>query len=102
MNLFGIGNMELIVVFVVATLVLGPNRMVDFARALGQFWGEAQRTLRSTIDAATVKLDEEPARRPTPPREPMSEPQESVARGSGDAADDEDDTADEDGGSGGR
>ncbi|MCH8973657.1 MAG: twin-arginine translocase TatA/TatE family subunit, partial [Chloroflexi bacterium] len=32
MNFFGVGNMELIVVLLVALLVLGPARMVDAAR----------------------------------------------------------------------
>jgi Sec-independent protein translocase protein TatA len=57
-NFFGIGNMELAFILIIATLVLGPARMVDIARNLGRFWGEAQRTLRAAADAATVKLDE--------------------------------------------
>ena len=58
MNLFGIGNMELLAILLVSMLVLGPARMVDTARSLGRFWNEAQRTLRSAADAATIKLDE--------------------------------------------
>jgi len=33
MNLFGVGNLEIIVILLVALLVLGPGRMVDAARS---------------------------------------------------------------------
>ena len=56
MNLFGIGNMELLVVLVVALLVLGPARMVDAARSVGKLWAEAQRTIRAAADAAKPHL----------------------------------------------
>ncbi len=61
MDLFGIGPLELVFVLLVATLVLGPARMVDLARNLGTYWREAQRLLRETADAATVKLDALPS-----------------------------------------
>jgi Sec-independent protein translocase protein TatA len=57
MDLFGIGPLELIWVLLVATIVLGPAKMVDLARNLGKFWREAQRLLRETADAATVGLN---------------------------------------------
>ncbi len=78
MNIFGIGNMELIVVLLVALLVLGPARMVDAARTVGKFWNEAQRTLRSVADTATAQLD---ARPPTEASEPEPGPEGSIARG---------------------
>ena len=80
MNFFGIGNMELIVVRLVALLVLGPARMVDAARTVGKFWNEAQRTLRSVADTATAQLD---ARPPAEASEPEPSPEGSVARGGG-------------------
>ena len=83
MNIFGIGNLELVVILVVALLVLGPGRMVDLARTLGRYWNEAQRTLRSMADAATVKLDEPPSI-DRPPREPVPGPDDAVARDGGD------------------
>ena len=79
MNLFGIGNFEIIVVLVVALLVLGPSRMVDMARTLGRYWNEAQRTLRTMADAATVKLDEPPSLNRVP-RDPVPGPEDTVAR----------------------
>ena len=57
MDFFGIGPLELALVLLVAIMVLGPARMVDMARSLGKFWGEAQRMLRETADAATARLD---------------------------------------------
>lgn len=57
MDLFGISPLELVAVLLVATMVLGPAKMVDMARNLGKLWREAQRMLRETADAATAGLD---------------------------------------------
>ena len=79
MNLLGIGNLELIMILLVALVILGPGRMVDAARATGKFWREAQRVLRAAADAATVDLD---ATKPaaSPPFEPIPGPRGSVSR----------------------
>lgn len=79
MNLFGIGNLELVWTLLIALIVLGPGRMVDAARALGKYWREAQHVLRAAADAATVNLDAPPPSR-TPPRDPLSQPDGAVAR----------------------
>jgi Sec-independent protein translocase protein TatA len=78
-NIFGIGNLELVVIMLVALMVLGPARMVEVARTLGKFWTEAQQTLRSVADAATTRLDEPPSLNRTP-AEPVTEPEDAVAR----------------------
>lgn len=83
MNFFGVGNMELIVVLLVALLVLGPARMVDAARTVGKFWNEAQRTLRSVADTATAQLDARPGAEGSEPEPSPEEPEGSVARGGG-------------------
>ena len=83
MNFFGVGNMELIVVLLVALLVLGPARMVDAARTVGKFWNEAQRTLRSVADTATAQLDARPGAEGSEPEPGPEEPEGSVARGGG-------------------
>ena len=80
MNIFGIGNLEIVVILVVALILLGPARMVDVARSMGRYWREAQHTLRSIADAATVKLDE-PLSTNAPPREPVPPPPDTVTRG---------------------
>ncbi len=82
MNLFGIGNLELLWVLIIALVVLGPGRMVEAARTAGKFWREAQHVLRAAADAATVDLDAPPPAR-TPPRDPLPEPEDAVARGAG-------------------
>jgi Sec-independent protein translocase protein TatA len=90
-NLFGIGNLELIAISVIALVVLGPNRIVDVARTLGKFWKEAQLTIRSLADAATVKLDEPAVIKPMTPT-PVPEPEGAVAResqGTGEESDED-------------
>ena len=73
MDFFGMGPLELAMVLLVGVLVLGPAKIVDVGRTLGKFWGEAQRLLRETADAATIRLDaplgqeEKPAKADEPP-----------------------------------
>ncbi|NRA07551.1 MAG: twin-arginine translocase subunit TatB [Myxococcales bacterium] len=72
--MFGIGMTELMVIFVIGLIVLGPKRLPDLARSLGRSLAEFRRTssdLRQEfMDVAEearidpVRLDE-----PTPPRE---------------------------------
>ena len=81
-NLFGIGNLELVAILVVALMILGPGKMVETARTLGKFWAEAQRTLRSVADAATVRLDEPPSLG-KPASDPVAGPEDAVARPGG-------------------
>ena len=80
MNLFGIGNLELLWVLVIALIVLGPARMVDAAKTAGKFWREAQHVLRATADAATVEFDAPPPAG-APPRNPAPAPEDAVPRG---------------------
>ena len=53
-----IGPMELIVIFIVALLVIGPNKLPDYARKLGQAVREftkATESLKSEIQEEVVK-----------------------------------------------
>ena len=59
--MFGIGPVELIVVFVVATLIFGPGKIPEFARQLGQFvrsfrkvTGEMTREFTKALDAENL------------------------------------------------
>ena len=54
--MFGIGFSELILIFVVALLVLGPKRLPEVAKTLGRFYRE----IRSTVDEVKEVIVEEP------------------------------------------
>ena len=43
MNIFGVGGLELLVILVIAMLVLGPTRLVDYTRSLGRISREFRR-----------------------------------------------------------
>ncbi len=41
--MFGIGFGELLILIAVGIIILGPERCVDIAKALGKLWGKLQR-----------------------------------------------------------
>ena len=84
MNILGVGNLELLWILLLALVLLGPGRLVDAARAAGKFWREAQHTLRSVADAASIDLDAPPPK--IVPREPLPSPDAAVPRGEADGA----------------
>lgn len=84
MNILGVGNLELLWILLLALVLLGPGRLVDAARAAGKFWREAQHTIRSVADAASIDLDAPPPK--IVPREPLPSPDDAVARGDADGA----------------
>ena len=63
MDFLGIGPIELLVVFLVAFLILGPTRMVEVARSLGRFIQEVRRTTSDLPNLLTMD-QEEPWDRP--------------------------------------
>ncbi|WP_456463815.1 Sec-independent protein translocase protein TatB [Persephonella sp.] len=63
--MFGIGFSELILIFIVALLVLGPKRLPEVAKTLGRFYRE----IKSTVDEVKEVIVEEPTKPPTPPLE---------------------------------
>ena len=81
MNVFGVGNLELLWIMLIALVLLGPGRLVDAARAAGKFWREAQHAVRAVADAASVNLDAPPPK--IVPREPLPAPGDAVARDGG-------------------
>lgn len=84
MNILGVGNLELLWILLLALVLLGPGRLVDAARAAGKFWREAQHTIRSVADAASIDLDAPPPK--IVPREPLPSPDDAVSRGDADSA----------------
>ena len=60
--MFGIGAPELLVIFVVALIVLGPKRLPEVAKALGKAVAEFRRAtgdLSEELSNARVMLEEE-------------------------------------------
>ena len=81
MNFFGIGTPELLVIFLVAFVALGPGKTVEVARTIGRMAREARRTFADIMDAANPidptpsRADAESAPRNTvPPDVPISSP----------------------------
>jgi len=68
--MFGIGLSELIVIFIVALLVLGPKRLPEVARTLGKLYRE----IKSTVDEVKEVVIEEPEHKyhHPPPEEKIS------------------------------
>jgi Tat protein translocase TatB subunit len=69
--MFGIGMTELMVIFVIALLVLGPKRLPEVARSLGRSLAEFRRAStelrREFIDAAEEPRIEPPRTAPEAP-----------------------------------
>jgi len=57
MDLFGVGTNELIVLVLLASIVLGPERLVRSSRELGKFIRNAKAYLGSFSDELKNELD---------------------------------------------
>lgn len=65
MDFFNIGPLELIVIFVAAFIVLGPERVVDVAQSLGKFTRQFREgTQQLTRDVMLKEVDRTGARTP--------------------------------------
>ena len=74
MNLFGIGPGELVLVFVLALILLGPGKLPEVARALGKAVREFQAATRGLTEEVESSLREPPAAsRSRPPSLPSEE-----------------------------
>ena len=72
MNLFGIGPLEIAVVFLVAFLALGPGKSIEMARTAGKLLRDLRRTFDEVTSAVNLEEDDrKPPRQsdttPTPP-----------------------------------
>jgi len=57
--LFGIGLSELLLIFVIALVVIGPKRLPGFARGLGQLVGQLSEISRQFYSALTDAAKEQ-------------------------------------------
>lgn len=61
--MFGIGMQELIVIFIIALIVVGPKKLPELAKALGRGFAEFKRAandIRQTIDTDIHLTDQAP------------------------------------------
>jgi len=68
--MFNIGAGELIFIMVAALIVLGPQRLPEFARAIGKFVREFRRQtddVRTVVEREFYKMDQEFQDEPRPP-----------------------------------
>lgn len=74
MNIFGVGEVELVLVLLIALIVAGPKRMIQWMYTLGRWtahlrrmWGEAVVTIQHEIDEAglDIEVPKEPPTRGT-------------------------------------
>ncbi len=82
--MFGIGVPELLVIFVVALLVLGPQRLPEVAKALGKALAEFRRAtsdLSEDLSNAKIMLEEEvrQAERKTRTAQPQAAPPSTIS-----------------------
>ncbi|MDH3518834.1 MAG: Sec-independent protein translocase protein TatB [Myxococcales bacterium] len=76
--MFGIGMTELLVIFVIGLLVLGPKRLPDLARSLGRSLAEFRRASndlrREFMDVAEdVRVEPLELPKPRPPQKKQAE-----------------------------
>lgn len=58
MSLFGVGIMELVLVVMIALIVAGPKRMIQWAYMTGRFIAQIQHTWSKAIEAMQKEFDE--------------------------------------------
>ena len=78
MDFLGIGSLELLAIMLVAFLVLGPMRMAEMARSLGNFIREVRRTT-GEIPAILALEEEEAAKRSSDAERAGTTPQTDAA-----------------------
>ena len=81
MNFMGIGLAELAVIFLVAFLVLGPNRSIGMARSAGKVLGDLRRTFNDVAAAASLEEQGRASARPdsSPPGQQEFDPTDPPA-----------------------
>lgn len=78
MDFLGIGSLEVLAILLVAFLVLGPSRMAEVARSLGNFIRDVRRTT-GEIPAMLAMEEEEAASRSSEEQRGRSAPPTGAA-----------------------
>ena len=83
MNLFGVGFLELAVIFLIAFLVMGPAKAIEMARAAGKLIGDMRRTLNEMNVAADLNESSRinPSSAPDQPAKPAPPPTGAIPTG---------------------
>jgi len=66
--MFGIGLPELILIFIIALLVVGPQKLPELAKTLGRTLGEFKRVADEVKQTITAEMQEEMNRPYSPPK----------------------------------
>ncbi len=59
MNFLGVGPFELLLVLIIATIVLGPERMAETGRVLGRYYAQYRTRWQKDVDEMTRELRRE-------------------------------------------
>ena len=59
MNLFNIGSMELIWVLLVALIILGPSKLVQFSKSIGKLLKSSRRWIHELQNSIDINYKEE-------------------------------------------
>ena len=79
-SMFNIGPFELLVIFIVALIVIGPKKLPELARALGRAVGEFKRAtndLRSSLDIDIKAINNRTSSKKNDPEKLSSEKNEA-------------------------
>ena len=64
MDLMGVGTAEVLMILLVATLIIGPGRIVEFARTMGKIMHTIKKASFDLTSSITKELEEEKSRDP--------------------------------------
>ena len=57
--MFGIGGQEIVIIGLLFLVIFGPSKLLQMARDLGRFVGEARRSIDEFRDELTAAADED-------------------------------------------
>ena len=64
MDLMGVGTAEVLMIFLVAILIIGPGKIVEFARTMGKIMHTIKKASFDLTSSITKELEEEKSHDP--------------------------------------